>query len=64
MRVIAGSAKGLRLAAVPAGTRPVADRARAVELARSLDPRRVAELVQARDYEELDWLILNHLMGS
>ena len=28
MRVIAGSAKGTRLAAVPAGTRPVSDRAR------------------------------------
>ena len=28
MRIIAGSAKGLRLAAVPEGTRPVSDRAR------------------------------------
>ncbi|MFN2589904.1 MAG: RsmD family RNA methyltransferase [Actinomycetota bacterium] len=28
MRVIAGSAKGVRLAAVPAGTRPLSDRAR------------------------------------
>jgi 16S rRNA (guanine966-N2)-methyltransferase len=46
MRVIAGSAKGVRLAGVPAGTRPVSDRAReglfsslgpAVEGARVLD---------------------------
>ena len=46
MRVIAGSAKGLRLAAVPDGTRPLADRAReglfsslgeAVRAARVLD---------------------------
>jgi xylose isomerase len=35
-----------------------------VELARSLDPQRVAELIAGRDYEELDWLILSHLMGK
>ncbi|MFN8596067.1 MAG: TIM barrel protein [Anaerolineae bacterium] len=35
---------------------------RLVELARSLDRARVNELIAARDYEELDWLILNHLM--
>jgi xylose isomerase len=37
---------------------------RLVELVRSLDNRRMAELVTARDYEELDWLILSHLMGK
>lgn len=37
---------------------------RLVELARSLDQKRVAGLVAARDYEELDWLILTHLMGK
>ena len=37
---------------------------RLVELARSLDRKRAAELVAARDYEELDWLILTHLMGK
>ena len=35
---------------------------RLVELVRSLDSRRVEELIEARDYEELDWLILSHLM--
>ena len=35
---------------------------RLVELSRSLDRKRVAELVAARDYEELDWLILDHLV--
>ena len=48
MRVIAGEAKGTRLAPVPAGTRPVSDRAReslfsslgpSVEGARVLDPK-------------------------
>jgi xylose isomerase len=34
---------------------------RLVELSRSLDRAAVAELIAARDYEELDWLILNHL---
>jgi xylose isomerase len=36
---------------------------RLVELARSLDQRAVQALIAARDYEELDWLILSHLMG-
>lgn len=35
---------------------------RLVELARSLDNQKINELIAARDYEELDWLILNHLM--
>jgi xylose isomerase len=34
-----------------------------VALSRSLDRGQVNELIAARDYEELDWLILNHLMG-
>jgi xylose isomerase len=34
---------------------------RLVELSRSLDQEAVNELVEARDYEELDWLILKHL---
>jgi xylose isomerase len=34
---------------------------RLVELSRSLDQAAVDELIQARDYEELDWLILGHL---
>lgn len=33
-----------------------------VALARSLDRSKVNELVAARDYEELDWLILDHLV--
>jgi hypothetical protein len=33
-------------------------------LVRSLDRKRMAELVAAHDYEELDWLIVSHLMGS
>jgi xylose isomerase len=37
---------------------------RLVELARSLDAAKVAALIAARDYEELDWLILSHLMGK
>jgi xylose isomerase len=37
---------------------------RLVELARSLDKGAVDELVAARAYEELDWLILKHLMGD
>ena len=36
---------------------------RLVELSRSLDRAAVAELIAARDYEELDWLILSHLIG-
>jgi xylose isomerase len=35
-----------------------------VGLSRSLDRKAVAELIAARDYEELDWLILSHLMGA
>jgi hypothetical protein len=34
-----------------------------VGLVRSLDKARLDELIAARDYEELDWLILSHLMG-
>jgi len=37
---------------------------RLVELVRSLDHQAVADLIARRDYEELDWLILNHLTGS
>jgi xylose isomerase len=37
---------------------------RLVELSRSLDRQAVDELIAARDYEELDWLILGHLMGQ
>ena len=36
---------------------------RLVELARTLDRDAVTALVAARDYEQLDWLILSHLMG-
>lgn len=36
---------------------------RLVEISRSLDRQRVAELIAARDYEELDWLILSSLMA-
>ena len=36
---------------------------RLVELVRSLDREAVEELIEARDYEELDWLIVEHLMG-
>jgi xylose isomerase len=35
-----------------------------VAVVRSLDRDRVQELIAARDYEELDWLILRSLMGS
>lgn len=44
MRVIAGSAKGVRLAAVPAGTRPLSDRARE-GLFSSLGPKVVGATV-------------------
>ncbi len=44
MRVIAGSAKGTRLAAVPSGTRPVSDRAREGVFS-SLGPRVVESRV-------------------
>lgn len=37
---------------------------RLVELSRSLDAQTVAELIAARDYEELDWLVLSHLTGG
>lgn len=33
-----------------------------VALVRSLDHNKMNELIAARDYEELDWLILNHLV--
>ncbi|MBW8039785.1 MAG: TIM barrel protein [Planctomycetes bacterium] len=36
---------------------------RLVELARSLDKSKVEALIQQRDYEELDMLIIDHLMG-
>ena len=35
---------------------------RMVELSRSLDRQAVNNLIAARDYEELDWLIMNHLI--
>jgi len=37
---------------------------RLVELSRSLDHQTIQQLIAARDYEELDWLILSHLMGK
>jgi xylose isomerase len=37
---------------------------RMVELSRSLDRRAVASTIATRDYEELDWLILSHLMSK
>jgi xylose isomerase len=37
---------------------------RLIERVRSLDRAHCAELIAARDYEELDALILNHLLGS
>jgi xylose isomerase len=37
---------------------------RLVELSRSMDRKVVEDMVASRDYEELDWLILNHLMGN
>lgn len=37
---------------------------RLVGLSRSLDRAKLADLVAARDYEELDWLILNHLLAG
>ena len=36
---------------------------RLVELVRSIDKSKVNELIGQRDYEELDMLIINHLMG-
>ena len=35
-----------------------------VEIARSLNRERIQELIEARDYEELDWLLLSNLMGG
>lgn len=35
-----------------------------VELVRSLDQAKVEKLIKQRDYEELDLLIINHLMGK
>ncbi len=37
---------------------------RLVEIVRSLDRGKIDELITARDYEELDWLILNSFIGS
>jgi len=37
---------------------------RLVELVRSLDDKKVEKLIAKRDYEELDILIVNHLMGK
>lgn len=37
---------------------------RLVDLVRSLDQEGINQLIDARDYEELDWLILNSLMGG
>jgi xylose isomerase len=37
---------------------------RLIEKVRALDHARVSELIAARDYEELDALILNHLLGK
>jgi xylose isomerase len=37
---------------------------RLVKVVRSLDQTRIAELIAKRDYEELDWLILENLMGD
>jgi hypothetical protein len=36
---------------------------RLIEVSRSLDRQLVAKLIETRDYEELDWLIMNTLMG-
>jgi xylose isomerase len=37
---------------------------RLVEVVRSLDQAKYKELISARDYEELDWFILDSLMGT
>lgn len=37
---------------------------RLVDLVRSLDEQHVQDLIKQRDYEELDFVILNHLMGG
>ena len=36
---------------------------RLLEVVRSLDRARMDELIAARDYEELDWLVVNSLLG-
>ena len=35
-----------------------------VELVRSMDRKAIDEAIAARDYEELDWLIVSALMGK
>jgi xylose isomerase len=37
---------------------------RLVEVVRSLDRKKMGDLIAARDYEELDWLVLSSLMGA
>lgn len=37
---------------------------RLVEIVRSMDQAKFKELISARDYEELDWFILNNLIGT
>ncbi len=37
---------------------------RLVEIVRSMDQAKYKELIFARDYEELDWFILNNLIGT
>jgi len=37
---------------------------RLVEIVRSIDKAKYKELISARDYEELDWFILNNLIGT
>jgi xylose isomerase len=37
---------------------------RLVEVSRAIDRQAVKELIAARDYEELDWLIMQSLMGT
>ncbi|KPL20638.1 MAG: xylose isomerase, partial [Phycisphaerae bacterium SM1_79] len=37
---------------------------RLLELVRSLDQDKVGGLIAERDYEELDMLIINHMMGT
>ncbi len=60
--------KALRTQSAEAATKHLSNSLRLflrlVELARSLDQKKVNELIQRRDYEELDWLILSHFMGK
>jgi xylose isomerase len=37
---------------------------RLLDLVRTLDNKKVERLIKQRDYEELDMLIINHLMGK